>query len=383
MRRPGGRIWRLALISALIAAPMRAGADPAIVGDASRAECRTALRMATEAFRATSPSLIWPVVPPDLTDASIVLARKARDISGGDGLDLDPALFDRHEIADGRIVHWPRTAVTGQRLVVVETPVSWQGDWYETYLLDAALTLDDLLRGLGTTKGREMAPVGGIVVPPAQLVLGIDRWNPPVALRDSRTGAVWLIDQGEPYQVMAPWRVFVLGPGDMVSPCRIAFHDGRAFGLHRLPDAVRRFAALADEALGPGTGEGTSQPTARTRLEVAQRWALATERPWALSGQVRSSRAAVDAGLAAWAAGVRPRLRLLAEVTAGEDGAERGLARYYRRTFGLSRSDADRFAAYALDFLFRSHFRFPDVDSVDLDPVEPPWPMEIRERVVP
>ncbi len=116
---------------------------PVLVGGETRPECRAALDMATDAFRSTSPVLIWPVPQPDAGLATLALRRKDRDISGGDGIWADPAVFERLQLDeppfDRTIFYWQREARGGRQILVVEEPFNWQGSWYYLFLLDPAL----------------------------------------------------------------------------------------------------------------------------------------------------------------------------------------------------------------------------------------------------
>jgi hypothetical protein len=121
--------------------------------------------------------------------------------------------------------------------------------------------------------------------------------------------------------------------------------------------AVRELAAALDEALGPGTGEGTLHQTAAVRDEVAREWANASLRPWALTDPPYNSRGEVDRGLAEWARGVAAREALLRRIKASYPAAERELARYYAARFERSPALA-QLARTALDHMFRSYFVF-------------------------
>jgi hypothetical protein len=115
---------------------------------------------------------------------------------------------------------------------------------------------------------------------------------------------------------------------------------------------------MLDEALGPGTGEGTLHQSARIRTTVDKEWANAAQRPWALTSTPYNSRAEVDAGLREWARGNGARARLLRRIRALYPGAERDLAAYYaRRRSGRSGSPS-ALARKALDHMFRTYFVF-------------------------
>jgi hypothetical protein len=166
--------------------------------------------------------------------------------------------------------------------------------------------------------------------------------------------------------------------------CGIVFGSEPGSRERLLPAEVRALSRLLDEALGPGTDEGTLQPTAGLRNKAAHVRANATFRPWALvSATPYNSRAEVDAGLEEWARGVRPRRLLLAKIIAAYTPAQRSLATFYERAFGLPRADAAEVAAWALDIIFRSYFVFPrDGEAPQGDGGDRnPWPREARRPV--
>jgi hypothetical protein len=147
----------------------------------------------------------------------------------------------------------------------------------------------------------------------------------------------------------------------------------------QLPAAVRRFAALADEALGPGKNEGTLRPTARIRGRLAHQWTTISERPWALTATPYNSREEVDAGLAVWAKGVPSRDRLLRQLRASLAPAEEELANYLGTRFAITERDAREFSAYAIDHMLRSHFTFhSDAGGYARNPSVTPWPASVR-----
>jgi hypothetical protein len=80
--------------------------------------------------------------------------------------------------------------------------------------------------------------------------------------------------------------------------------------------------------------------------------------------------------LAEWADGAQPNKRLLEDIRARYQPAERALAAYYQRTFHRSAAEAAQYAAYALDIAFRAHFVFHKERTDPLEEQEPspnPW----------
>jgi hypothetical protein len=365
---------RVLFVLSLSASLGRAESFPALEGEVDRAECRIALEMAEAAYRSTSPTLHWPVVEPSDAETRIVMSRTALDISGGEGVRVDAEVFERKPDPDGREVAFlQRQDRDGGRLAVTDVPFGWQGDWYRVFWFPSGVRWNDL------SDGRNYDWVLLAEAPNArvQLVLDDYRWSPPVVLQNKTSQAIWLIDMGELYEIMPPWKVWVTGGDRMTSVCTIRFAPPEEeIGLKELPKSVRRFAKLADGTLGSGRDEGTLQTTSRIRREVGQAWALATERPWALTGTRRNSRAAVDAGLQDWAKDNPASETLLRELTESMDAAEKDLARYYQDRFGLASGQATAASDFVLDYLLRSHFHFPD--GTEEAAVENPWPMDVR-----
>lgn len=353
--------------------PLAAHAAPVIVGDQDHPACVATLNIADTAFRSARPSLTWPVTITG-TDVRFILGRKAADISDGDGLLADLAIFERIE-GDGqnRAIYWQRQPVNGRRLVAVDRRFNMRGDWYYLYALDAAVAQPDFLRQISMEEGLTTA-----FTP----ILGDNRWYPPLVLASDAVAAPWVVDQGEPYHIMADWLVITVTGQDSGPLCRVDFTPDGQPGLDALPPEVRRFARLADEALGPGNDEGSLQPTARLRLAVAKGWALVSHRPWALTSPPYNSRTETVAGLARWAGKTAGRTRLYRALRQSERPAHKALSAYYQARFALTPAQANPFAAHALDHMLRTHFTFSRTNSEKAGPENTlpavKWPADIR-----
>jgi hypothetical protein len=328
-----------------------AAATPAIVGDANDTRCLEALHLANAAFQSNSPTLLWPIAQPSRTTTRIILRQNYEDITGGHAIEADPVEFKQF-IHDGQSVttHWGTHVHADKTLAVVARHGSWKGDIYSVYLLGVETTPEQLeLRLSAEKRGGETG---------WEPVLGERRWNPPIVLLGT-PDSYWIIDRGEPYEVMADWHVQVITANGLASPCRISFGYSDREGLAAMPSVVRRLAAALDETLGPGENEGTLQPTARIRLTVEKEWANAALRPWALTAAPYNTRSEVVHGLAEWATGNRQRTALLKRIKATYPAAELALTSYYgpRSTDGANSSgDLGR---QVLDHMFRSYFVFP------------------------
>jgi hypothetical protein len=336
--------------------------------------------MATTAFDSTNFDLTWPIFAPDAKEASIILSRNGYDISGGDGVTSDATSFDRipFEAAPGRrdFLYWQHSPAHGQRVVIVDSIGGWRGDRYFLFTVEDQLSQVDFMSSYRTSL------VAGWVQPerfqpPLALVLNDFRWSPPLILKTSGTGEFWVIDQGQFEAGFAPWTVYILGSEGLTSQCRIDFASG-SVGLAEMPKAVRHFASLVNEALGPGNDEGTLQPTARIRVGVDEMWAILSERPWALKGAPYNTRAEVDSGLKEWARDVTSRADLLHRIAKAYDTSERELALFYVQKFDLKPKDAQAFSAFAIDQMLRSYFVFSSQNSEPLHDPTSPWPEKVR-----
>jgi hypothetical protein len=362
MRATGWR--RLPLgVFVFAAAHSTTAATPAVIGDAKDYRCRDALQMATAAFHSTSPSLLWPISTP--SSSKVILRQDMKDISGGYALWADPAefvVFGRSTaFAPSVTILWSRHTSAGKRLALVDEPFGWRGDIYSVYLVSPETTPERFKQQAEAQLARGEFLDG---------VLGDPRWIPPIILMDVRSRDYWILDRGYPWEAMADWHVYGVSSGGLKAPCRISFgftardrHDRADRALKTMPAAVRTLASLLDEALGPGTNEGTLQPTKRVRLTVAKGWANAALRPWALTDTPYNRRAEVEQGLAEWAKGNRQRTSLLKRIHSVYPTAERALAGHYAGHF----KDAPRLAQHVLDYMFRIYFVFPADGPPDPD----------------
>lgn len=339
-------------LGVVLMAATSARAVPTIAGNAHDRRCLVALGMAQAAYRAPDFSVDWPIHRPADPGTRIIFQQNDADLSGGDAVSAEPTEFTTlpQSAAGAGKTYWGRLVSAGKRLVVTEESVGWRGDWYSLYLLDADQSPQLFVQQYSSQPNGE-----GDARKPA---LGGQRWNPPIILTSRAPTGYWVIDRGEPYKVMPDWRVFAVGRTGLRPICRIAFGAAARAGLTAMPTAVRRLAADLDEALGPGTGEGTLQQTAAIRNSIAYAWANAAVRPWALTAEPYNSRSEVNAGLAEWAKDSRARTALLKRVASDYPAAKRALAAYYaahpRRHSGRGGTDAD----HVLDTLFRSYFVF-------------------------
>jgi hypothetical protein len=344
-----------ALAFTLVAAavcPAIGKAAPVLAGYRADPRCRQALEMARQAFDASSPSLQWPVPRVSRPGMKIILSQDREDISGGHALAADPAAFEaiRPGPAEGSAVIYRRkSAAAAAAYAVADMLFNWRGDEYSLYVLGPG-DLDRLTRQL---TGRQSGPKD--LLEPALA----ETWTPPIVLAGGPAGSDWLIDRGASWDALADWQVHSIGARHLTSLCRISFGLPKGGGLSRLPLEVRALAAAADEALGPGSDEGTLQPTAGIRISVARGWANAALRPWAVRNTPYNSRSEVDRGLDAWARLDSRRGALRDRIARTRRRAEIPLASYYAVHFGKNPASARRLSRAVLDTMLRSYFVFP------------------------
>ncbi|MEO7505521.1 MAG: hypothetical protein ABIT69_10105 [Sphingomicrobium sp.] len=332
--------WWLLTLTALAA---RAEAAPVLSGSAGDARCAEALDLGRAAFNATGDTLLWPIAKPANPDIRIAIAQNGLDISAGHGVDADPALFDTVSREPTKIVFVQRRATGGGRMILVETGYGWRGDFYEVLLAEPAETAEQAITRLRQSPGTSAIDAG---------------LTPPLIFHSRRANAMWLIDRGQRFEPLHEWTVMVPTGGKLARLCQIRF--GTSDGLALLPRPVRRLAALLDEALGPGADEGTLQQTARRRIMVAQGWANAASRPWAVTGNpYAQSVATIDQGLASWSRHNIKRTQVVTSIHALRRPAERALGDYLARRFS-GRAGAPRSDAHAIiERMSRSYFAFP------------------------
>ena len=335
----------------LISTAVFSDPSPKISGKASSLECLSAFQLAKTMFYSKASRLYAPLKFPEKMDSQLVLGASALDISGGKALDVSEEQFEElPQMGDGasRSVYWGRHLQNGVRIVVQEEPVGWRGDMYSLYLFDASVDKNEFLKAIEGRKERSRYP--------AQLR---DTWRPPLVFLHNASRKLWFIVVGEPYQVLADWRVYKVLEGGAERACVIRFIPEGLDAKGSLPATVRKFAHLLDETLGPGNNEGTLQPTAGIRIQVANVWANAGLRPWALAdSDTYNSTDEVTFGLEAWSQKGSSYRRIYAEILRIYPIAEVALGDYYKRQFQLPKDKANKLAKWVLDIAFRAHYAF-------------------------
>lgn len=337
-----------------------AGPWPKLVGG-STDQCKEAQRIANSAFNSFAPRLYaFPHLPSDL-NSQLVLGTKENDISGGNALEANNAVFDKLPF-DQRSVYWLKTAAHSQRLAIEETSRGWRGDTYSMFSFSETIHPDELLVQL-QKRSDERAPT---------LKPVMDGWRPPLIFQSNGSGQIWFIDVGEPYFFLAPWQVHLVEPAGVALKCTVQFHPNAKTAVDLLPRPVQELERLLDLTIGPGNDEGTLQSTARLRLDVEHTWANAALRPWALDSPY-NSRAEVDDGLKAWASNGANHAAIHRAIQRQYSIAERSLARYYQSTFRRSAKEARTLSTYVLDNAFRSHYVFHSESRGENTGAPNPW----------
>ncbi|WP_147235194.1 hypothetical protein [Ruegeria sp. A3M17] len=354
---------------------------PTLVGDTIHQECQTAKEIADWAYRSTLPDIMWPDFAPADSNAQIVLSRlndfddrSGPLISGGYTM-YDPGFFERKEPEENPRkydeYYWQREPQNGKRLVIWSSNHSWRGNWFYLYYLEQDQSFEEFYETLW------LSPRGEINVPS---LLEKDQWDAPTVLKRATVAgaSLWVINQRKQHAKWGIWDVLIPVAEEMVQPCWIDFTPNLPTGLDALPTAVKRFAKLADEALGPGTGEGTLAPTSRIRAGVARKWTLISERPWALTRSLYNTRKEVEGGLEVWARQMPARAIVYRKLKREYDKAVPQLADFLRTRFEIDPGQADKYSAFAMDYMLRSYFVFHSPNGARTSTFTNPWPEAIR-----
>jgi hypothetical protein len=357
----------------------RIDALPRLVGDRTRAECIDALALAGASFRGASFALDMPSTTPPSTLHSRFVVDDATfdDASPGGRQAIDPT-FERVDVpaAPSREMLWERGAATPWRWVVTRDTSSWRGDRFGVFMVGGTTSQERFLAERAAHD--EAKPPSD---PSVTTLFEVSRQ--PYILRSDADRTLWVVEVGEPWRTFGGWKVFVRGERGPASPCSIDFglpEDESASPL--LPAELTRLDGLLLDALGPGSGEGALHPTMRIQVDVRRTWANVALRPWSLP-RPYNTRDEVEAGLAQWASEDADQRAELTRIHALLPRAERSLAAYYRRVFGVSAEQARHCAAYAIDVALRMHFVFSSERAKTAErgpPDSNPWPAGIVQR---
>jgi len=312
--------------------------------------CTTALEIANSAYR--SDNFYLYALPPIAKDSGVVLVLQPSglDLSGGDALVADQAVFQKiPKSNEQRSIYWQTKAQDGLRYVMNEQPLGWQGDRYALYAVKEDVTPDRFMEGVrADVQEQAFSP------------LIAEGWRPPLMLQEQRTGDVWAIDVGAPYVFLSDWGIYSVGQDGAKLRCVIHFHPMAKTATALLPRSVQMLAHDLDATLGSGDDEGTLHPTGRIRIEASHMWANIALRPWAaLMGEPYNSRKQVDAELRAYRRKGASFRKLYNDIYATYPRAALALTRYYQAKLGKDIGEASALAKRALDIAFRIHFVFP------------------------
>ena len=318
------------------------------------AQCTEALQVAKAVFLSDSSSLFAPPEIPDNLPSKIVLKPQFVDVSGGDALEADQMYFDKvpmSEVGGSGHLFWKKSATYGYRLVVLDIPHSWRGDWYSLVEVGERIKLEEFL-----TETRE------VLKSPKFNTIISNSWQPPLVFEEKNSSRSWIIDVGQPWQFLGDWKVYVAEAEGVKLSCTVQFRPAVKKAISLLPKPVQELARLLDQTMGTGENEGTLQPTGRLRLAVEHNWANVALRPWA-RGRAYNTREEVESNLKDWSLKGSSYRSVYQKIQHQYPLAEQSLANYYQRQFHRSANEAEAIAAYALDIAFRSHYSFHSYDS--------------------
>lgn len=374
MRALRGSAWqcRIKFALASVAAACFAAASsaeaqswPRSGGETNNPQCLQASALAKAAFQSTNSWLSWPFDAPQGLGSTVVLRRP--DKSGG--LTSETKAFTSTSLDMlPTILWWQDQPRDGKRIAVIDQPFNWRGDTYSLYVLNAEASPVDLVGDFQTPDQTKRTYKPAIE----------NSWNPPLVLTDDKTGVSWFIDMGEPYEILADWRVGTVSDGILRFPCTISFRPNTKSMLSLMPKPAQRLATLLDSTLGSGRNEGTLQPTATIRLDVADGWANASLRPWALADPPYNTREEVDDGLEQWASASVARAAIYENIRRQFRRTEEALTAYYQRRFNLPPAVAREMGNYVTDFMYREDFVFHSTGMDSQQSLSNPWPVQLR-----
>jgi hypothetical protein len=319
-----------------------ARAAPYLKGGTSQ-DCRDTLQVARTAFYSKSFHVNDAVTLPKGRVEAVAQQLPGGDLSEDGGIAADATVFRKLGGApdqSSRYQYWQMSPAHALRWVIEDEFGGMLGDSYSLYAIDART--DEQAFAQTVDKA-----------PPV-----IDQsWLPPLMLRDSRTQTVWAVDIGPYSGVLNDWSVHAETDGAITTRCTIVFSP-TTDATKLLPPPTRTLARLLDGTLGEGLNEGTLHPTYRIRSEVANAWANAALRPWAVTLTPYHSRHNVDLGLRNWSHGAKSFRALYRKIQAQYPLAEQALADLYVAKFGKTPVQAKALAARNLDLIYRDHFVF-------------------------
>lgn len=338
------------------------------ISNSTPVQCTEALQIAKAMFDSDAVYLYAPPTIPENFPSILALKPQTLDISGGDALEADAAVFEKlSRVGDGspKNIYWQKTATNGQRAVLLETPRGWRGDQYSLFVGGEESRSDEFLSEIrGGGPPRKFASI----IP--------ESWRPPLIFQEKLSGQIWFVDVGHPAQFLSDWHIHVGEPSGVTLSCVVQFRPSVERAVILLPKPVRELARLLDRTMGKGESWGTLQPTARLRNTVEHAWANAAQRPW-VSDTPYNSREEVDAGLKNWSQTGSADRKIYQAIQRQYPVAERSLANYYQQHFGRSTSEAKELSAYFLDIVLRKHYTFHSEDrksdSIDSTARKSPW----------
>lgn len=187
---------------ALISNPVTALASPWPRLDGGRQrECTEALKIADSVFKSGAFHLFDPPEIPGNVTGALVLGPGNPDAEAGDRLQAAEDVLEKIATEKGT-AYWQKNAMFGYRVLVRDDRFSWQGDEYSLFTVPAAVTPNTFLATSAGTEGDDAK--GGLLR---------RSWLPPLLLRDKQDGHLWIIDVGQPYDILGKWEILVAESG--------------------------------------------------------------------------------------------------------------------------------------------------------------------------
>ena len=345
---PIKRIAACALLSlTFITAHATTAQWPRLGKVSKHAECKTALGLASAAFKSSTFRLWSASTPLPGVSAKTVFWVSASESYGQinfDGSRLDESVFKEISVSEGDIqrINWQRETGDSPRLVIEQRSFG-SNDLFDTYAVPKDISESDYV----AQRKNE-----GFLKP---FSLDAGGWLPPfVFLSQTQSGNVLgAIGVGHPADFLPNWHVYLPINGQYQKACEIEFRPRVSHPKALLPQAVRSLADLLFKTVGDVPDMFTRKPA------IEQAWANAAMRPWT-DFPSYNSRETVDRALAGWAQQGRFEHRLYARIRAQYPRAEAALARHYQTQFKMPQAAAQTAAKQALDGVLRTHSLFSE-----------------------
>lgn len=346
-----GALFTNSIYAQTSAVPKLADTHPLIHYETAQQGCEDALLLATAMYQADSPYLYAPLVFPPNMQSTYVLGANDIDISGGQALEINTSVFQTIP-QDGQsgIIFWQKNALGHNRIVVEQTPFNWQGDRYTLYLISQDISPNTFLAALPNNQETYQW----------QKFVFNASWRPPLIFQRHFDSELWIIDteasQFSSISFTSEWQVYTPKDDTLVQICRITFPQLTAGNTEALR-SLTRLTSLLIQTHSDGRNEGTLRPTQNLQTNAKLYVFNALLRPWTLH-EPYNTRTEVDQGLQIWARQGPIARELYQQIQQQYPKALNALTQFYQQQYYLSAQQAESFANYALDIIYRAHFTF-------------------------